>query len=171
GLWVLDVTIGDATLVSTEFNGSYSIRGDSRFGHHPNTPTWLDDDTLLINRNAPDGGATLYSVDTASGTASLIGPEDVVVSGFHHQAGVTAFVAERTERPGELFAMDGGEPRRLTGFNDAWVQRFEPLREHGPFDYGAGVDAGRQYWYLEPAQRRDDDAVVLQVHAGAQTIF
>lgn len=171
GLWVLDIATRDATLVSTEFNGSYSIRGDSRYGRHPNTPTWLDDETLLINRNAPDGAATLYSVDPASGASRLFGPEDMVVSGFHHHGGVTAYVAERTERPGELFVIDGGEPQRLTSFNDAWVERFEPRREQGPFEYGAGAETGRQYWYLEPTQRRADDAVVLQVHAGAQTIF
>lgn len=171
GLWVLDIATGDATLVSNDFNGSYSIRGDSRFGHHPNTPTWLDDNALLINRNTPAGGAALYSVNPSTGATRLHGPEDVVVTAFHHQAGMTAYIAERTERPGELFVTDGDEPHRLTGFNDAWVNRFELLREQGPFAYGTGADTGRQYWFLEPAQPRDDNAVVLQVHAGAQTVF
>lgn len=171
GLWVLDVARGEASLVSADFNGSNSIRGDSRFGRQPNDPAWLNADTLLINRNTRAGGAALHAVDLASGTNELLLPEDMVVTAFDHRAGVTAYIAERTEQPGELFITDKSGLRRLTDLNDDWRRRYEPLRERGPFDYGAGGDTGRRYWFLESAEPRDDGAVVLQVHAGAQTVF
>jgi len=171
GLWVLDLASGRTSLVSEEFNGSHSIRGDSRFGHQPNVPAWLDDSTLLVNRNTSYGGAALHAVDVATGDCQQLFPDDMVVTSFHHQGGSTAYVAERTELPGELFIADQSGQRVLTRLNEGWCRRYVPIREHGPFEYGAGKATGRQYWTLEPADPRADRAVVLEVHAGAQTVF
>src|SRR5690606_17067791 len=171
GLWVLEVDSGDVSLVSEEFNGSFSVRGDSRLGRHPNAPAWIDEGTLLINRNTQEGGAVLHAIDLTTGASQRVMAEDLVVTSFHHGGGATAYIAERTERPGELFLADHVGSRQLTKLNAAWCERYQPLREHGPFEYGAGSESGRQYWVLEPTRPREDRAVVLEVHAGAQTVF
>lgn len=171
GLWVLDLASGVTELVSEAFNGSYSIRGDGRLGRHQNGPIWLDSDTLLVNRNTAVGGSGLHTVSLSSGASEFLHPDDMVVTTFHHQAGVTTYIAERTELPGELFLVDEKGTRRLTSLNDSWLEEYNLVRERGPFEYGTGESYGRSFWYLEGTEKRADDAVVLQVHAGAQTVF
>lgn len=171
GLWFLEVESGDCWLASDEFNGAYSIRGDARFGRNPNTPVWTDNQTVLINRNLPDGSTALCAASLGPNSPELVIAFDGVITSFDHRAGKTAFVGERTEIPGELFTSVEGHTARVTTLNVDWCVRHQLARESGPHPYGSADETDRVYWYMEPANPRDDDAVVLQVHAGAQTIF
>jgi len=172
GLWLLSTRGGRPRLLSTEFNGAHSIRGDARYGSHPNTPQWLDEATLVINRNYADGNAGLARINLRSGRVTPLQTGQRVVSGFTLSDGTAAFIGETPTTPGELFVRtpDGNE-RQVSHVNAGFVAKYN-LRKPNPQVATATPDGvSLRYWLLEPALPRTDHAMVLQVHAGAQTVF
>jgi dipeptidyl aminopeptidase/acylaminoacyl peptidase len=89
-------------------------------------PKWTDDQTLLLSVE-DRGDVHLYraAVDRSSP------PEPVwrgrgVVTGYDEAAGTIAFTMTTPDRPGELFVLDEGGPRRLTNVADGFVATAKP---------------------------------------------
>ena len=181
GLWLLDLkrvrggvaAVGEPRLISGEFDTQHSAGGDSRYGAYPGDPVWLDDGSLLVITNR-EGDTNLVRV-AQDGAVSDVQPRGKrVVSAFHANHGASAeaptalFLAETPTQPGELWLLQGGEERRLSSVNDAWVKRLELVEPQGPFSAG---DAEVPYWALEPSKPRKDRASVVQVHGGPHTNY
>lgn len=161
-------------LLTGDLNVGQEVNGDSRYGAQPGKPVWGADGTvtLLINEA---GRSLLNRLDTDSGEMTRLHEGDRVVTGF--SAGTDGasfvFVAEDPRRPGEVHFMDAVAERRVTSFNDDFVERYRPLGPESaeiPSESAAG-EAIVPWWLLRPTTPREDGAVVLQVHGGPHTNY
>lgn len=165
-LWLISSSRGEPRRLETEGDCSPATGGDSRYGDYPNRPLWTSDDSILVNINR-EGRSNLAYLDLAGGGVGPLDEGDSVVTAFHHAAGVIALVRESSENPGELYVIESGEAaRRVTGFNDELMARSGFRRCSGAF---SANDGPGRYWRLDPAEPRDDRAVVIQVHGGPHT--
>lgn len=97
-------------------------------------------------------------------TAELVVGGDVSVSGFDVAAMTVAFTALTATSSGELFVLDDGEPRCLSGFGDrleATVDVGSPERFEVTAPDGEVIDA----WYMGPTGT-PRNATLLNVHGG-----
>ena len=172
GLWVVPVTGGAPTLLTGELDCVPLVGSDSRYGRYLNAPSWVDNNSVLVNGNQR-GSSVVVRVDVASRSWEAVQEAGRAVTSFDGARGAILFTAETPTHPGELFLRDAeGRETRLSGANDAFVNRYA-LRTPSdetliPTDDG---EAEVVYWTLQPARPREDRALVLQVHGGPRTNY
>ena len=148
---------------------------DRTFEPYPEigTPRWLDDATILVGvedrgnvhlcRVAADGSTPPEGVWTGEGC----------VTGFDERAGAVAFTLSTPTRPGELYVLDRGTPRRLTNLTAAFAEQAE-LRPYEHFTVPAAdgtveIDA----WILTPPDFDPTGSypALVNVHGGPFTQY
>ena len=177
GLWLVDADGGVPRLLTGDLDCVPLVGGDARYGRYPYAPVWLDDATVLILANRR-GSACVARVDVGGGARVDLQEPGRVVTGFAAVPdgagdGMTAFTAETSDRPGELFLRraDGVEVR-LSRSNDAWVERHRPLAADPEVVIPTRDDEAEvAYWTLSPREPRSDRALVLQIHGGPRTMY
>lgn len=172
GVWVMPADGGVPRLLTGEIDCVPLVGGDSRLGRYPYGPSWDGDDAVLFVANER-GSSCVARVRVADGAIERLQPPGRAVTGFVAGAGLIAFTAETSDRPGELHVRtaDGAE-RRISSVNDAWVAAHAPVAA-GPEVVVPTADGLDEiaYWTLSPRAPRDDGALVLQIHGGPRTSY
>ncbi|HEX7001500.1 MAG TPA: S9 family peptidase [Trueperaceae bacterium] len=174
GVFLVDLSApGEPRLISGDLDVSPAEAGDSRHGGYPNRPTWtrLQDGTYGLLVNGHTDGETGLGLLTPDGSFTRLqtGGRRAITAFTSSGDGAAAFVAETAASPGELwFRSSNGEETRLTTLNDRWAAELQLSTPEGPFEAN---DHGVRYWTLDPAQPRDDGAVVVEVHGGPHTAY
>jgi dipeptidyl aminopeptidase/acylaminoacyl peptidase len=135
-------------------------------------PIWLDDDRLLVSVE-DRGDVHLYAL-TADGQAPTpVWDGTGCVTGFDSAAGTVAFTLSTAIRTGELYVLDGGQPRRLTDLSAGFARQAR-LREPEHFTVGStdgtvDLDA----WLLRPDGFEEGRTypLLLNVHGGPFTQY
>ena len=172
GLWVVPISGGAPTLLTGELDCVPLVGSDSRYGRYQNAPCWSGKSSVLVNGNQR-GSSFVVQVDVAGRSWEAVQEAGRAVTSFDGARGAILFTAETPTRPGELFLRDaGGRETRLSGANDAFVDRYALHAPGGetsiPTDDG---EAEIVYWTLQPEKPREDHALVLQVHGGPRTNY
>lgn len=171
GLWVVDLQGGEPQYVGGKHVAAPVVRGDSRHGSYPNAPDWLDNENILCNTTV-GGRSGLAAVNLPSREYRYLQTEPRAVTAFSRSEAAVAFTAESPAYPGELFVRDQqGVEKRLSHANEEFVRSYRLFAPVGPFTVEGAGGRPLEYWMTTPAQARDDQAVVFEVHAGAQTVF
>jgi dipeptidyl aminopeptidase/acylaminoacyl peptidase len=172
GVWVMPTRGGRPRLLTGELDCVPLVGGDARLGRYPHGPVWLDDASLLCIANRR-GSSCVARVEVESRSVTDLQAPGRAVTGFVATPQLLAFTAETSDRPGELFVQhDGGDERRLSLLNDAWVERHRPVAisdEAQVASDDGSVELG--YWTLAPREPRADRALVLQIHGGPRTTY
>ncbi|HET7093800.1 MAG TPA: prolyl oligopeptidase family serine peptidase, partial [Thermomicrobiales bacterium] len=174
-LWIVPANGGEAVDLTAGWDRSFEDAGMSDvFTGSDIRPIWLDDGALLAL--ASDRGATsIYRAERAAGAvASAIGGARRIAA-FDVAGDRVVFSAGETDRPFELFtaAIDGGDERKLTAHNDAWLAEvaLAPAEEI-EFRSAAG-DLALQGWLLKPSgfdpTRRYP--LILEIHGGPHGMY
>ncbi|MEX2535933.1 MAG: S9 family peptidase [Trueperaceae bacterium] len=167
-VWLVTAEGGEERrLTAEDLDLSPATGGDCRYGDYPNRPLWLAGDSLFVNHNRA-GRSGIARLNPARGELVALDDQEAVVTAFDHADGTLAFIRESSSHPGELFVKTAQEaPRQLTTLNHELAERAGFSAAKGPFSVDR--EAGASYWRLDPAERRDDLALVVQVHGGPHT--
>ncbi|HEX7119858.1 MAG TPA: S9 family peptidase [Longimicrobiales bacterium] len=162
-LYVIDVDGGEPR----------EVLGDWRY--EPGDYHWLPGGDMIVEA-AIGGRDAIFRVDPESGEL------EEVIGGRRRLYGVSydrdfekvAFIASTIDRPTELFIadIDGGNERRLTGFNDALLAEIEfPTAERFTYESVGGreIEAWLMYPYGYEAGKKYP--LVLYIHGGPHSRY
>lgn len=148
---------------------------DRTFAPYPDgrSPVWLDEDRILVSAENR-GDVHLYALAVDGSRAPLpVWDGTGCVTGFDAAAGTIVFTLSTDTCPGEVYVLEYGEARPLTGLTARFAQEAQ-LREPERFtvpstDGSVEIDA----WLLRPADfeygRRYP--LLLNVHGGPFTQY
>jgi dipeptidyl aminopeptidase/acylaminoacyl peptidase len=136
-------------------------------------PYWDGDSIVFAVEDRGDVPVYRAPADGSGAPERVVGGERWI-TGYDLAAGTLAFTATTLTAPGELFAVTGGEERRLTRFTDGFLAACPALpaeRFTVPSAGGGEIDA----WMVRP-QELDESAaascpLVLTVHGGPATQY
>ncbi len=165
GLWVVPASGGDAHLLTGDAEAAASLGGDSRYGAYPQQPVWDDATSLVFNLNR-EGSSGLARVALEGGLTPLMDGRRAVTS-FAYAAGRALVTVETPTTPGELLLREpGSQERRVSAYNDAWLDEVRLKRPSDPVSFRPKEGPELTYWTLPPVRTRSDRALVTQVHGG-----
>ncbi len=162
-LWMVDLEGGEPR----------NILGDWQY--EPGGVEWLPNGQLAMN--ASIGGRTaLFHVDPETGAM------EEVLSGRRRLSGFTydddhekvAFVATSVHEPTELFIadIDGGNERKLTGFNDELNQEISwPKADRFTFESVGGLEIEAWLQYPHGYEEGNRYPLVLYIHGGPHSAY
>lgn len=163
-IWLVDIESGGE---------ARNLLGDWQW--EPEGMEWIDDRRILFHASV--GGRTaVFQLDVADGEIRE------VVSGRRRITGISvdkartvmAWVATSIDRPTELFVSDpdGGNERRITGFNDALNEEIAwPAAERFTYESVGGleIEGWLQYPHgYDPSRRYP---LVLYIHGGPHSAY
>ena len=162
-IWVVEVGGGEPR----------NILGDWKY--EPQGVDWMPNGKLVMSASV--GGRTaLFHVDPESGGITEVVSGRRQMNGFSYDEDfrTVAFVATSVDRPTELFMsdIDGGNERKLTGFNDALNQEIAwPSAERFTYESVGGleIEAWLQYPHGYEAGKRYP--LVLYIHGGPHSAY
>jgi dipeptidyl aminopeptidase/acylaminoacyl peptidase len=132
---------------------------------HARDPLWDADGSVLFQVDEA-GNVPVYRA-RPDGTTEAVVAGARQVTGFDAAAGTLAFVATTATQPIELYAIVGGEERRLTRLGEAFLRAHEvaaPERFTATSADGTEVEA----WFLRPLGVGAGERVptILSIHGG-----
>ena len=127
------------------------------------SPQWVDGHLWFQVEDR--GSVHLYRVATSGpATAERMVGGEIAVSGFDVSGPTAVFTATSPGSPGEVFVLDGPEPRRLTGFGDRLTAEVD-LGVAERFSVTAADGEVVDAWYLAPTGPARG-ATLLNIHGG-----
>ncbi|AGB04536.1 dipeptidyl aminopeptidase/acylaminoacyl peptidase [Aciduliprofundum sp. MAR08-339] len=137
-----------------------SLNSDARFGGG-SVMQWLDESILFI---ATRKGKQEIMIYTDGRFYTFIGGERSIES-FAYASGTLAFVAQKINRPAEVYVKKSTE-RRITNFN----RRFANLPKPTHFTFNASDGEEIDGWILLPEGNGPFPAI-LEIHGGPKTSY
>jgi len=174
-VWTIPVSGGQPTNLTAAFDRSVgnSVGSDVRLAPLFPSLAWTAEGAGLIFYATDSGRTHLYRAEVADRTVRPLtdGPE--VVADLTAAAGVVVYQRAGPTALDELWLLPaGGEPRRLTGFNDALAADLE-ITAPRHFRYAGADGWPMDGWLLTPpgfdASRRYP--AVLRVHGGPHAAY
>ncbi|MEJ2287302.1 MAG: S9 family peptidase [Deinococcales bacterium] len=170
GVWVVEAAGGRPRLLTGGLDATASVGGDSRYGAYPQDPVWDDNASLVFNLNR-EGASGLARVALEGGITPLMDGRRVVTS-FDYAAGRAWTTVETPTEPGELLLREpGSQERKMSGYNDAWLEELQLKRPSDAVSLTSDDGHELSYWTLPPVRARRDRAVVAEVHGGPHTNY
>ncbi|WP_460124140.1 S9 family peptidase [Stetteria hydrogenophila] len=145
-----------------------TVNSDVRGPSCSRTVQWGDDGWIYF-LVSDAGSVHLYRVKPGSEPEPLIAPSCGVVDEYSVAGGRVAYTFMTPTRPKEVYLLDGGEARRLTGHNDRWIETrrlVEPRKYAVEASDGALIDV----WVLDPGGE-EPRPWVLYIHGGPKTMY
>ncbi|MDZ4774435.1 MAG: S9 family peptidase, partial [Planctomycetota bacterium] len=145
----------------------------SNFDDMINDMRWTSDSKRIVFEADYRGRTPLFAIDAAGGEATQVLVHGTIAGYELSPDGQSVVYARRTVgEPLEIFSakLDGGEPRRLTTFNEALEREvdFRPVEEtwiQGDGDYSVHCFVVKPHGF-DPAQRYP---LIVNVHGGPQS--
>jgi dipeptidyl aminopeptidase/acylaminoacyl peptidase len=170
GLWLVDSSGGEPSLLTGELDCIPLVGGDSRYGRFPNTPQWWGD-SLLVNGNER-GSSYVVKVNPQTLERQTLQASQRAVTSFSAVAERVLFTAETPEKPGELYVWEDEQEARLSHATEAFTRRYRLMTPSDEIRLPT-TDSESEivYWTLSPHTPRADYASVLQIHGGPRTNY
>ncbi len=164
GLWVRNGRSEQRLGAELDRTFCFLVTGDfyDSAARFPPPLVWLDDEHVLIL--VTDRGTCVpYRFGLDGSVERLVERDDAVCSWVAAGGGRIAVVASVAATPGEVYAVEDGDLRRLSRNGSRWLaaHRREPERHSVRHRDGHDLDA----WVLRPRGRRSR-GLVLQIHGG-----
>lgn len=167
----LHVSDGDATrrlAADRHLNISVTSYGDFQDGENSGPPPvlWEDEDSVLaLVGHRGHSHPFRFGID---GTVEALAEPEAVCIAIAAGGGRVAVVAS-TDGPSEVYAVEGGELRKLTQEGSSWYGPFERTAEHLSITHPEGHDIDA--WLLAANDQREKAPLVIDVHGGPNSSF
>ena len=178
-LWVADLAGGAPRNLTAryDFDAGGGLAGDQRAprGGHPAAPVWTGDGRSIVIRAGVQGDADLIRVGVEKGDVTPVrAKQSHEVMSYTADRATTRFamVVSTQTSIGDLFVSDGGDPRRLTAFNEPL---FKDLAIAAPEEIWYSSFDGRkiQAWIQKPPQfdASKKYPLIVQIHGGPHAAY
>ncbi|MEM0484999.1 MAG: S9 family peptidase [Pyrobaculum sp.] len=166
-IWVLEEGEGPRCVTcGFVYNVGNSVNSDVRGPSFARALYWAGDGLLF---QATVGGTVGVFRAALSGDVEPVLTPGGVVDEFVPLGGAIVYTYMEANKPKELYIWDGGEPRRLTRFNDFVLERWK-LRRPSRFVLRASDGAEVEGWVLLP-EGPGPHKWVLYIHGGPKTAY
>jgi dipeptidyl aminopeptidase/acylaminoacyl peptidase len=170
------VETGEVTSISGDFTDDLgnAANSDARDPGAPSPPHYTPDGHAILTLVSRSGCVEVLSFDRTGRKPEVVlgGPEREVASfSIARDGRLVALISDSTH-PYEVFSMDRGQERRLTGENDALLETLA-LSPAEPFETTSSDGATVHGWVIKPAgfSERKRWPLVLEVHGGPETMY
>lgn len=171
-VWLLDPETGrmECLTCSLDRNAANTVNSDVRFQSCLKHLQWTSRGILFQVSDA--GRVLLYRVQPGMRPEPVLDPGEAVVDEFHAagDGSVIAYTLMTPVEPKELYVLQGGGPRRLTRYAEAWRRRYRLARPTG-FSFRASDGAVVEGWVLRPPEGVEARGWVLYIHGGPKTMW
>jgi dipeptidyl aminopeptidase/acylaminoacyl peptidase len=170
-LWIVPATGGDPECATAHLDVSIGsdVLTDMRAGHQSLAPSWTPDGTRIRALISERGNVRLDELDLGGGAPRTAIGGDRVLLDFDARGDRIVFTASTPTDPGDVFALDGAEERRLTTVNEALLARLD-LATPEPLEIVGAGGQPIQGWFL-PGRGRGKRPLILEIHGGPHSLY
>ncbi|MFN2490636.1 MAG: prolyl oligopeptidase family serine peptidase [Actinomycetota bacterium] len=122
---------------------------------------WSDETVIAL---VSEAGSTLPCAFSLDGGFERLLEREAICTAVAAAAGRVVVVANDGERPGEVYALEGGEMRPLTDHGGRWFEPFRRVPERHRISHPQGHDVDA--WLVRARGKRTARPLVVQVHGG-----
>ncbi len=168
-VWVLGLD-GDLKLVSGDLDVTNSMNSDVRGPGRGRLLQWGRDGYVYFL--ATDGGTVHLYRASVEGDVELVIGGECVVDEYSLGDGRIFYVRMTSTQLPELWVYEGGEERRVTGFNDALLSELKLVKPE-KFTFKASDGATIEGWILKPANFEEGKRypAIMEIHGGPMTAY
>jgi dipeptidyl aminopeptidase/acylaminoacyl peptidase len=170
-LWIVPATGGEPTCATAHLDVSIGsdVLTDMRAGHQSIAPSWTPDGTRIRALISERGNVRLDELDLDGGAPRTVIGGDRVLLDFDVRGARIVFTASLPTDPGDVFALDSAEERRLTTVNEALLASLD-LATPEPLEIVGAGGQPIQGWFL-PGRGRGKRPLILEIHGGPHALY
>ena len=170
-IWTVPAAGGDPICVTADLDitvGS-DVLSDLRAGQLSLAPVWTGDGSRLRVLISERGNVHLAEIDMdGSSVRTLVGGDRVLLD-VDGDGDRIVFTASAPTDPGDVFAVDGPNERRLTNVNEALLASLA-LATPEPLEIVGAGGQPVQGWLL-PGRGRGKRPLILEIHGGPHALY
>ena len=169
-LWIVPASGGDPVCLTADLDVSIGsdVLTDLRAGHVTQAPIWTADGTRLRVPISERGNVRLDEIGLDGSVRSLVGGDRVLLE-CDGAGDRIVFAATTSTEPGDLFALDGADERRLTHVNAPLLDTLALATPERLEFVGAGGQPV-EGWFL-PGRGEGKRPLILEIHGGPHALY
>lgn len=170
-IWLVPAAGGDPSCLTADLDLSVGsdVLTDMRAGHLSLAPLWTPDGSRLRVQISERGNVRLDEITLDGATTRTLVGGDRVLMDFDGSGDRIVFTASMPTDPGDVFAVDGSNERRLTNVNEALLASLA-LATPEPLEIVGAGGQPVQGWFL-PGRGRGRRPLILEIHGGPHALY